>query len=88
MRFLFHNGSFFDDFWLNFVNQQLSQQWQTMGVDTQTIALAKAWLLSPEGRAGWVFGAMLLFAAGLLLFAVAGGALGARWLARSRRPEV
>jgi len=88
MRFLFHNGSFFDDFWLNFVNQQLSQQWQTMGVDAQTIVLAKAWLLSPEGRAGWVFGAMLLFAAGLLLFAVAGGALGARWLAHSRRPEV
>jgi hypothetical protein len=88
MRFLFHNGSFFDNFWLNFVNQQLSQQWQTMGVDAQTIVLAKAWLLSPEGRAGWVFGAMLFFAAGLLLFAVAGGALGARWLAHSRRPEV
>jgi hypothetical protein len=88
MRFLFHNGRFFDDFWQNFVNEQMSQQWQTMGVDAQTIAQAKTWLLSPEGRAGWVFGAMLLFMAGLLLFAVAGGALGARMLARSRRPEV
>jgi RNA polymerase subunit RPABC4/transcription elongation factor Spt4 len=88
MRFLFHKGKFFDDFWLNFVNQQLSQQWQTMGVDAQTIVLAKSWLLSPEGRAGWVFGAMLLFVAGLLAFAVAGGALGARLLARTRRPEV
>jgi hypothetical protein len=88
MRFIFHNGKFFDDFWLNFVNQQLSQQWQTMGVDAQTIVLAKTWLLSPEGRAGWVLGAMLLFMAGLLAFAVAGGALGARLLARTRRPEV
>jgi hypothetical protein len=59
-----------------------------MGVDAQTIVLAKSWLLSPEGRAGWVFGAMLLFVAGLLAFAVAGGALGARLLARTRRPEV
>jgi hypothetical protein len=88
MRFVFHNGRFFDDFWQNFVNQQLSQQWETMGVDAQTIVLAKTWLLSPEGRAGWVFGAMLLFVAGLLAFAVAGGALGARLLARTRRPEV
>jgi hypothetical protein len=88
MRFLFHNGKFFDDFWQNFVDVQMSQQWQTMGVDAQTIAQVKTWLLSPEGRAGWVLGAMLFFMAALLLFAVAGGALGARLVARSRRPEV
>jgi hypothetical protein len=35
-----------------------------------------------------MLGAILFLAAALLLFAVAGGALGARILARARRPEV
>jgi hypothetical protein len=88
MRFWFHQGSFFDDFWQNLVNQQMTQQWASMGVDAQTVALAKSWLLSPEGRAGWVLSIMALLMAALLLFAVAGGALGARFLARTRRPEI
>jgi hypothetical protein len=88
MRFYMHQGKVFDDFWQNIVGQQLTQQWSTMGVNPQTIALTRAWLLSPEGRAGWVLCAMLLLASVLLLFAVAGGALGARLLARSRRPEI
>jgi hypothetical protein len=88
MRFFFHQGKVFDDFWQNIVGQQMSQQWTSMGVDAQTIALAKAWLLSPEGRAGWVLCAICLLASALLLFAVAGGALGARMLVRSRRPEI
>ena len=87
-RFFFHNGKVFDDFWLDFVNQQMAQQWATMGVDTPTIALLKAWLLSPEGRAGFMLGGILFLMSGLLLFAVGGGALGARLLARTRRPEV
>jgi hypothetical protein len=87
-RFFFHNGKVFDDFWLDFVNQQMAQQWATMGVDTPTIALLKAWLLSPEGRAGFMLGGLLFLMSGLLLFAVGGGALGARFLARNRRPEV
>jgi hypothetical protein len=88
MRFFLHQGKVFDDFWDNFVNLQMTQQWTSMGVDAQTIVLVKTWLLSPEGRAGWVLGAILLLVSALLLFAVAGGALGARMLARSRRPEV
>jgi hypothetical protein len=88
MRFFFHQGRIFDDFWQTFVGQQLSQQWSSMGVDPQTIVLAKAWLLSPEGRAGWLLFAILLLAAALLLFATAGGALSARLMARARRPEV
>jgi hypothetical protein len=48
----------------------------------------KAWLLSPEGRAGSMLGFILFLVAALVLFAVGGGALGARLLARSRRPEV
>jgi hypothetical protein len=88
MRFFFHAGKTFDDLWQNLVNQQMTQQWTSMGVDAQTIALTKAWLLAPEGRAGWLLGALSLLMAALLLFAVAGGALGARMLARTRRPEV
>ena len=88
LRFFFHQGSFFDDFWLNFVNVQLTQQWTSLGVDAATISQVKAWMLSPEGRAGWLLGAILFLMAGLLIFAVAGGAIGARMLARSRRPEV
>jgi hypothetical protein len=88
MRFLFHNGKVIDDFSQDFVNQQMVQQWSTMGVDAATIALLKAWLLSPEGRAGFMMGGVLFLMGGLLLFAAGGGALGAKMLARTRRPEV
>jgi RNA polymerase subunit RPABC4/transcription elongation factor Spt4 len=53
-----------------------------------TIAHMQALILSPEGHAGiWALSIAgnCLF---LILFAVGGGALGARFLARSRRPEV
>ncbi len=88
LRFWFHAGRFYDDIWQNLVNQQMSQQWTSMGVDAQTVAQMKAWLLPPEGRAGWLLAAILVLTVALLLFAVAGGALGARLLARSRRPEI
>ena len=88
MRFFLHQGKFFDDFWNDFVNQQMVQQWTTMGVDAQTIAMTRAWLMAPEGRAGSMLSAVLFLSVGLLLFAVGGGALGARLLARSRRPEI
>lgn len=87
-RYGFHQGRFFDDFWQNFVNQQLSQQWASMGVDAQTIALSKSWLLSAEGRAGWVLSIVAFMMILLVLFSVAGGALSARFLARKRRPEL
>jgi len=48
----------------------------------------KTWLLSPTGRGGWALGALSFLIAGLLIFAVAGGAVGARVLARTRRPEI
>jgi hypothetical protein len=45
-------------------------------------------MLSPEGHAGiWACG-FAFNSVLLLLFAVAGGALGARWMARTRQPEV
>jgi hypothetical protein len=88
MRFFLHQGRFFDDFWNDFVNQQMVQQWTSMGVDASIVAATRAWLLAPEGRAGSMLSAALFLSVGLLLFAVGGGALGARLLARSRRPEI
>jgi hypothetical protein len=88
MRFFMHQGKFFDDFWQDMVNQQLTQQWTSMGVDAPTISITKTWLMSPEGRAGSMLSAVLFLAVGLLFFAVGGGALGARLLARTRRPEI
>jgi hypothetical protein len=88
MRFLFHQGAIYDGLWQNLVNQQLTQQWTSMGVDAQTVASMQAWLLPPEGRAGWLLAAMLLLTGALLLFAVLGGVLGARLVAGKRRPEI
>jgi hypothetical protein len=87
MRFGLHQGKALDNFWQSLVNQQMSQQWTSMGIDAQTIAFAKSWMLSPQGRAGWVLCAIAFLAAALLLFATAGGALSARMIARSRRPQ-
>lgn len=87
MRFWLHQGQLFDDFWQTLVNQQMSQQWNSMGADPRTIAEAKAWILSPEGRAGWVLGAVAFLVTILLVFSIAGGALGARFLGRPRRTE-
>ena len=88
LRFWLHQGRIFDDFWSNFVNRQLTQQWDTMGVDAQTVATLKGMLLSPEGRSGWVLSALCFLTLGLLIFAVAGGALSARIQIRRRRPHL
>lgn len=51
-------------------------------------AQLQSWLSSPEGHAG-IWGWYFAFNSAILLFfAIAGGALGARILARTRRPEV
>jgi hypothetical protein len=53
-----------------------------------TFAHIQSTLASPEGHAGvWVF-SLAFNCAFLVLFAVAGGALGARMLARRHQPEV
>jgi hypothetical protein len=87
VRYWFHSGKIFDDFWDTLVNQQMSQQWASMGVDPQTISLTKSWMLSPEGRAGGVLCAVGFLMGALLVFAVAGAAISARILARTRRPQ-
>jgi hypothetical protein len=87
MRYLMHNGKFWDDFVQTIANQFKVQEQSAPGVDQQQVAGLTAWLLSPEGRAGWTLGILSLLVGALLLSAVAGGALGARLLARTRRPQ-
>ena len=88
MRYVTHQGASFDGMWLEFVNQRVTEQWQSMGVEPQVMSQGKAMLLSPEGRAGCVLAALAMLEAAMLVFAAAGGALGARILARARRPQV
>jgi hypothetical protein len=87
LRFWFHQGQFYDDLWQT-LSQQMSVQWTSMGMDSQTIAQMQKMLLPPEGRAAWLLAALTMLAMVLLLFAVAGGAIGARILARRRKPEI
>jgi hypothetical protein len=87
-RFFLHNGKAWDDVWLAVVNQFQSQEQSTPGVDPQQIAKISAGMLSPEGRAGWMLFFLSIVVGVLLVSAVAGGAIGARLLARSRRPGI
>jgi len=86
MRFWLHQGSAFDSFWQNLVNEQMAQG-NAVGADAQALAAFKAMLISPEGRAGMMLFGIAFLMATLVLIAIAGGALGARMLARSRRHE-
>ena len=88
MRFLLHQGKTLDETWQTIISDQVAGQWTAAGVDAQTITLYKAWLLSPEGRAGSMLSAVLLLVTALIFFAVGGGAIGARLQARSSRPQV
>ncbi len=86
MRFWLHQGSAFDDFWQTLVNQWQAQVTAT-SADVQNIAAFKVILVSPEGRAGIILVTIAILMGTLVLFAVAGGALGARMLTRTRRTE-
>jgi hypothetical protein len=88
MRFMLHEGKTLDDTWQTVITDQVVRQWTMAGIDAQSILTYKAWLLSPEGRAGSMLSAVLLLATALVFFAVGGGALGARFQARTRRPSV
>lgn len=85
-RYWMRQGSSIDNFWATLINQ-LNQQWASMGIDAQTIAAYRALLQSPEGRAGYMLSTVGFLACIILVFAVAGGALGARFLGRPRRPQ-
>lgn len=87
MRFFLHQGKDIDGLWQGMVNDQMSRQWAAAGVDAHTIDVYRNWLLSPEGRAGAALSGILLLVTALIFFGAAGGALGARLTAKTRRPE-
>jgi len=86
MRFFLHQGKSVDQIWF-MMNQNLNQQVQTMNADPQGVAIVRGILASAEGRAGMMLAVLLVLEVALLVFAAAGGAIGARMVARSRRPE-
>jgi hypothetical protein len=88
MRFPLHQGKTLDETWQTIITDQVARQWTSAGVDAQSIILYKSWLLSPEGRAGSMLSAIGLLMTALIFFAIGGGALGARFQARSRRSEL
>jgi hypothetical protein len=93
-RSVFHQADQIDGEWKTalLASQELTQQWMA-GMTTPEMAQAQsakaqAWMLSPGGHAGWAAFGFACDAAFLLFFAVAGGTLGAWYLARTRRPQV
>lgn len=99
-RYFFHQSSQIDAGWKAYVDeysqasQQMTQSW-TSGMSAADTAQLQAnqaglhaWMLSPWGHAGFVTFGFIINAVFLILFAVVGGALGARMLVRLRRPEV
>jgi len=86
MRFWLHQGSWLDGLWQDVVNQWQAQE-ASAGADAQNVATIKALMMSPEGRAGFVLFLIALLMGTLVLFAIAGGALGARFLKRAPQPE-
>lgn len=95
-RFLLHQGAAIDQEWKNRVDasQQMTQQWMN-GVSDADAAQAQTvrkqvldFMLSPEGHAGIEVFGLAFNAFFLVCFATGGGAIGARWRARARRPQI
>jgi hypothetical protein len=96
-RFIFHQGSQIDaEYSSIFISkfQQTAQQ-TVAGMGPTDAAQAQAvftgmqtWIMSPEGHAAMWIGSLAFSSLFLLLFAVCGGALGARIQAHRRRPVV
>jgi hypothetical protein len=94
-RVVMHQGQQIDSTWRDFVekNQEMSQQLLIkMGASSDEIQASMApqrnLMLSPEGHAGFQTAGLAWSCLLLVLFSVAGGALGARTLGKSRRPSV
>ena len=93
-RFVFHQGGEIDSLLQATVEKslQLSQQMIVgMGIASAQLAqsqqLNRTMMLSAEGRAGMVLSGFLSGAAFLVVFAIIGGAVGARFLTPTRRPS-
>jgi hypothetical protein len=95
-RFALHHARQIDSDWKARVetSQQMTQQWAAEiepadAAQAQSLrAQVQGWMLSPWGHAGIEVFSLAFNAVFLLFFAAGGGALGARMLARSRRPNL
>ncbi|MDR3737474.1 MAG: zinc ribbon domain-containing protein [Terracidiphilus sp.] len=95
-RYALHNGAQIDNEWKNRVDmsQQMTAQWQSglSGADANQAkdlrTQIESWMKSPWGHAGIESFGFALNALMLVLFAAAGGALGARITARMRRQQL
>jgi hypothetical protein len=91
-RFVFHQANSIDAEWKTRVeaSEQMTQQLMAqMGMaDPAQVQAQKNMMLSPEGHAGIEAFGMVSNTLFLLFFAAGGGAMSARLLARSRRPEI
>ncbi|HET7103254.1 MAG TPA: zinc ribbon domain-containing protein [Terracidiphilus sp.] len=92
-RYVFHKAGQIDSEWQQRVemSQAMAQQWAE-GVGAGDAAQARAmrgqvekWMLTPWGHAGIEAFGFATNSLLLLFFAAGGGAVGARWMARSRR---
>jgi len=95
-RYVLHQASQIDAEWKTRVetSQQMTRQW-TSGINSADPAQAQAaqtqvenWMLSPWGHAGIELFGFATNTILLLFFATGGGAMGARFLGRTRQPEV
>ena len=89
-RAVLHQGDKIDTAWRENVDksQQLGQQWlaqMKFPNEAEEATAQRNWMLSPEGHAGFQTLGMAWSCSLLVLFAVGGGALGARMTAKKRR---
>jgi len=94
-RFIFHHGGQIDSDWVQEVDRTLQLSQQTLvqlGMATAMVAqsnqLLRSRMLSAEGRAGYPFFNFLTNAGILMLFAILGGAVSARFLVQPRRSNL
>ena len=91
-RYWFHYGPFIDSFWISYVAKLFSVFSSAfggaLGFDAPTMVALKASMLTHEGQARSFLAMIGQLGVELLLFGIAGGALGARFLARPRQPEI
>ena len=95
-RYGLHRGAEIDQEWKTFVDMdmQMTQRlgsWMQPGDQAEMQALRtqqEAWMLSPEGHAGMIAGNFAWGSFFLAIFAMLGGAVGARMQVRRRRPEI
>lgn len=94
VRFEFHEGGQIDSLWssqienwLQLEQHLLVQSGESSADVSSYIHMLRGFVSTPEARAGTLVGGYVLITGFLVLMAMAGGALGARFLTHPRRPR-